>query len=144
MSSVGEREKEKGDIRPRTREVGASKITHVIHSAACTLGSRVATHTYIKPLGTVFCQERLPLVSLLVVVVVKYGDVVMRVAEEMLLVCVRCVIDGWIWVCQCLTDVACHVNGAGVDVVTGVVICDVWNVVWWICGVICDVSNVGL
>ena len=102
MSSVGEREKEKGDIRPRTREVGASKRTHVIHSAACTLGSRVATHTYIKPLGTVFCQERLPSVSLLVVVVVKYGDVVMRVAEEMLLVCVRCVIDGWIWVCQCL------------------------------------------
>ena len=34
VSSVGEREKEKGDIRPRTREVGGSKITHVIHAAA--------------------------------------------------------------------------------------------------------------
>ena len=80
----------------------------------------------------------------MVVGVVKYGDVVMRVAEKMLLVCVQYVIDGWIWICRCLNDVAYHVNGAGVDVVTGVVICDVWNVVWWICGVICDVSNVGL
>ena len=53
-----------------------------------------------KPLGTIFCQERLPSVWLLVVVVVKYGDVVMRVAEKMLLVCVQYVIDGWIWICQ--------------------------------------------
>ena len=79
--------------------------------------------------------EEVVVVLLVVVVVVKCGDVVMRVAEKMLLVCVRCVIDGWIWICQCLRDVAYHVNGAGVDVVTGVVICDVWNVVWWICGV---------
>ena len=62
--------------------------------------------------ATIFCQERLPSVWLLVVGVVKYGDVVMRVAEKTLLVCVRYVIDGWIWICQCLNDVACHVNGA--------------------------------
>ena len=50
---------------------------------------------------------------------------VLCVAEKMLLVCVRCVIDGWIWICQCLRDVACDVNDAGVDVVIGVVICGV-------------------
>ena len=64
MSSVGEERKREGDIRSRTQEVRGSKITHVIHSAACTLGSRVATHTYSKPLGTIFCQERLPSVWL--------------------------------------------------------------------------------
>jgi len=86
--------------------------------------------------------EEVVVVLLVVVVVVTCGVVVLCVAEKMLLVCVRCVIDGWIWTCQCVKNVACDVNGVGVDVVIGVLICGVWNVVWWICGVICNGSDV--
>ena len=53
-----------------------------------------------KPLGTIFLSRTTSLGVVVVVVVVKYGDVVMRVAEKMLLVCVQYVIDGWIWICD--------------------------------------------
>ena len=100
------------------------------------------TGVYLCVLMVTVVVQEMVVVLLVVVVVVKCGDVVTRVAEKMLLVCVQCVTDGWIWICQCLRDVACDVNDAGVDVVIGVVICGVWNVLWWICGVICDVSDV--
>ena len=83
------------------------------------------TGVYLCVLMVTVVVEEMVVVLLVVVVVVKCGDVVTRVAEKMLLVCVRCVIDGWIWICQCLRDVACDVNDAGVDVVIGVVICGV-------------------
>ena len=83
------------------------------------------TGVYLCVLMVTVVVEEVVVVLLVVVVVVTCGVVVLCVAEKMLLVCVRCVIDGWIWICQCLRDVACDVNDAGVDVVIGVVICGV-------------------
>ena len=63
------------------------------------------------------------------------------VGEEMLLFCVWCVIGGWIWIRQWLSDVAGDVNGAVVGDVNGAVMPDIYDVVLWICAVICDVGR---
>ena len=60
------------------------------------------TGVYLCVLMVTVVVEEMVVVLLVVVVVVKCGDVVTCVAEKMLLVCVRWVIDGWIWICQCL------------------------------------------